>query len=92
MLLLVQTKNFWSNTTTNERYSRTSRIQISTIERSDSDTLVNRESKLRNIAEMCCNLDQSTEVEVQNRQNDENDIRYTWIVNKYESLKKPLLE
>ena len=53
MLISVQTRNFWTNTTTNERYSR--KVEANVVERSDSDDQVNRSSVCSNIQQMCCN-------------------------------------
>ena len=53
LLISVQTRNFWTNTTTNERYSR--KVEANVVERSDSDDQVNRSSVCSNIQQMCCN-------------------------------------
>ncbi|CAG9315370.1 unnamed protein product [Blepharisma stoltei] len=93
LLFTVQTKNICSNTTTNERYSRTARGSLQGYERSDSDTLVKRDNCLRNIIEMCCNSNQIKRENIElNEMLENNDVRYTWVAKEYESLKKMLLE
>jgi palmitoyltransferase len=87
VLLYVQTVNFLTNTTTNERYSR-DRQQL---ERTDSDSLVDRSSTFRNCVEMCCNLHSErvyTATPPRHR-----DIRYSWVYNEDgKTLRVPLLE
>lgn len=87
VLLYVQTVNLLTNTTTNERYSR-DRHQL---ERTDSDSLVDRSSTFRNCVEMCCNLNAErvyTATPPKPR-----DIRYSWIYNEDgKTMRVPLLE
>lgn len=91
LLFVVQTKNFWSNTTTNERYSRSARA-LASCDRADSDTLVNRKSVVRNWVSMCCNTNKLFTHDLEMNEVTDNDIRFTWIASEHEKgLTKPLL-
>lgn len=80
LLLLVQTRNFLSNTTTNERFSRNPGMPA---ERNDSDSNVNRENTCKNVLEMCCNLNPAIE-KPNNRVMENNSLKFTMIASDYE--------
>ena len=85
LLVMVQTRNILSNTTTNERFSRNPAVPA---ERNDSDGNVDRSSVCRNITSMCCNTHPLPE-KSKNKRNEENSIRFTVIASDYEdSLSK----
>ena len=87
LLIWVQTLNFFSNTTTNERYSR--RIEPTGIERTDSDSQVDRNNVLRNIWQMCCN---TVKQEYKNRHRARETVtRYSAITREFE-LSQSLLD
>lgn len=87
LLIWVQTLNFLSNTTTNERYSR--RIEPTGIERTDSDSQVDRNSVFRNVWQMCCN---SVKQEYKNRHRAHETVtRYSAITREFE-LSQSLLD
>mmetsp|Transcript_5066 Transcript_5066/g.4999 ORF Transcript_5066/g.4999 Transcript_5066/m.4999 type:complete len:303 (+) Transcript_5066:671-1579(+) len=93
LLFTVQTRNFWTNTTTNERYSRSARIAL-TLDRSDSDSMVDRKSVFKNWKEMCCNSDKQGSYGTGYEVNEpmDNEIRFTWVASEHEkALRKPLL-
>lgn len=86
LLLIVQSQNFLTNTTTNERFSRSSRP----LERMDSDSLVERSNLIRNCMGMCCNVSSEPALHRSSPQSTES--RYTWVFNEGEkSLNQPLL-
>ena len=87
LLISVQTRNFLTNTTTNERYSR--KPEATPAERSDSDEQVNRSNVLNNIVSMCFNTSKQV---YKNRSfnKTENPTRYSLMVQEYE-LTNPLL-
>ena len=91
VLVYVQTKNILSNTTTNERYTRSTR-NLARIERSDSDTLVERGSVFRNITEMCCNVVPQRK-QTNGMYSSREEFRYTFLREEYErDLNAPLLD
>lgn len=83
LLISVQTRNFLSNTTTNERYSR--RVEANKVERTDSDEQVDRSSILKNVWHMCCNT-QSQEYKTRVASLNQNEVvtRYSSILKDYE--------
>lgn len=87
LLISVQTRNFWTNTTTNERYSR--RTEANVVERSDSDDQVDRSKVCGNIWEMCCNT-QKQEYKMRTIAPSEPVTRYTQIADDFK-LNHPLL-
>jgi palmitoyltransferase len=89
LLITVQTRNFYSNTTTNERYSR--RVEANKIERTDSDEQVDRSSPLKNVWEMCCNTQQQEYKSKSPLQSTlDNVTRYSYISREYELQQKLL--
>lgn len=87
LLLWVQTKNFLSNTTTNERYSR--RVEATAVERTDSDSQVDRSNVLKNIWQMCCNTVRQ-EYKERNSNRSEFVKRYSLVTQEYELQQKLL--
>lgn len=86
VLILVQTQNFLTNTTTNERFSRSTRP----LERMDSDSLVDRSNLVINCIAMCCNVSNDSGLPRSSPYSTES--RYTWVVNEGEKdLNQPLL-
>jgi palmitoyltransferase ZDHHC13/17 len=88
LLISVQTRNFLTNTTTNERYSR--KIESSTVERSDSDEQVDRNNMFDNVIQMCCNTKNQQYKSRPNNQT-ENNQRYSFITGEFD-LSNPLLK
>jgi palmitoyltransferase ZDHHC13/17 len=86
MLFLLQTRNFFSNTTTNERYSRHS---IEKAHKTDSDDKVDRKNCLKNILDMCCNLDPIAE-KINTQLHPHTKTRFSTLVSEYESLRSNL--
>lgn len=80
LLVSVQTRNFLSNTTTNERYSR--RVEANKVERTDSDEQVDRSSWVRNIWYMCSNT------QIQEYKNRSSALAQTEGVTRYSSILK----
>ena len=80
LLIFVQTKNFLTNTTTNERFSRN---PASPAERNDSDNEVDRTNLCKNIITMCCNTQIPVE-KTKSKVSEEKHIRFSSIANEYE--------
>lgn len=87
LLIWVQTKNFLTNTTTNERYSR--RIETNTVERTDSDSQVDRSNVCRNIWDMCFNIHKQEYKERKATQHELNK-RYSLVTQEYALTQKLL--
>ena len=88
LLITVQTRNFMSNTTTNERYSR--RVEANKIERTDSDEQVDRSNIAKNIWEMCCNSQRQEYKTKSPASNTDNVTRYSYVTKQYELQQKLL--
>ena len=87
LLIWVQTKNFLTNTTTNERYSR--RIETNAVERTDSDSQVDRTNVFKNVWDMCFNV-QKQEYKERRAVQHELVRRYTLVTKEYELSQKLL--